>query len=428
MKVFKFGGASVSDAEGVRNLTGIVKKYGKGPLVVIVSAMGKTTNHLEKIYEHSTNGGDVSALINSFANYHRQIVSELLSGDHRINESIDDYVDLLNRNTAASYNDSKRKYDALVSVGELMATEIIAAYFNQDNLPCLWLDAREVIKTSDDYNEAKVIWDLTQIKIHKKIGAVLKDRIVVTQGFIGSTTNGTTTTLGREGSDFTAAIFSGCLDAESMTVWKDVPGILNADPKILPNTLKYNSLSYQEASEMTYYGVKAIHPKTIKPLANKHIPLFVRSFLNPEGEGTTIHAGSEEPHGPAVIFKFEQCLITFQVKDFTFVNEQHLSKLFHIIDELNIRINLMQNSAISISVCMDDMPGKVDKLIERMSESFQIIYHDDLQLITVKNYDLKTTEEISKGREILLEQRTKLNYQIVVKGNLNKPVKDTLDL
>ena len=276
-----------------------------------------------------------------------------------------------------------------------------------------WLDARQYIRTNEDFREAKIDWPLTQKRI-SNLKTHIQSSAIITQGFIGGTVSGFTSTLGREGSDFTAAILANALDAESLTIWKDVPGVLNADPKRNMTTTKYPLLSYQEAAEMTYYGASVIHPKTIKPLADKNIPLLVRSFDYPKEEGTTIHHCELQNLVPAIIFKTGQTLITFKMQDLDFINEKNLSVIFHILDKLNIKISMMQNSAVSFTVCFDDYPNKLDQLLEYLANDFNIRYNRNLTLITVKNYDQPTIDLISKDKEILVEQKTRNTYQIVV--------------
>lgn len=285
---------------------------------------------------------------------------------------------------------------------------------NENNLKAKWMNARDFIITDYNFKEAKINWEQTGKNLNKVIKPMLKDHILLTQGFIGGTPDGEYTTLGREGSDFTAAIIASCLKAHSVTIWKDVPGILNADPKISRKAIKFENLNYHEAAEMTYYGASVIHPKTIKPLANLNIPLLVKSFERPVEKGTSINADDTIESVPSIIFKPNQSLVTFKVKDFTFINENNLSIIFHLLDQLNIKINMMQNSAISFSICVDNQVEKVSELIGSLKNDFEVQHHTGLSLTTVKNYDQETISKVAEGKEILLEQRTKHTYQIVV--------------
>lgn len=416
MRVFKFGGASIKNAEGVRNLGAILKKYGEKPLVVVVSAMGKTTNALEELTRLAFAKKDFQQAFEAIENFHRQIISELIPDQsHRIHTDAAQVLDDLRALLSADQLmlDFDMYYDQVVSKGEILSSIIVSDYLNDQGIRCAWFDAREVIKTDESFREGKVDWIVTENQIKKILSPLLEQYIALTQGFIGSSLTNMATTLGREGSDFSAAIFAYCLDAKSATIWKDVPGILNADPKLIDSTIKFDELSYNEAAEMTYYGAQVIHPKTIKPLANKNIPLLVKSFENPDGEGTIIHQTEHVELPPTIVFKFSQVLISFHVKDLTFIDERNLSVIFHALDRLNIKINVMQNSAVSFSICIDANPQKLEELIRTLQHEFDIHYNEDLTLITVKNYDQKTIDSLSAGKTILLEQKTRNTFQIV---------------
>jgi aspartate kinase len=417
MKVFKFGGASVRSAQAVRNMANIIAAHRQDPLLVVVSAMGKTTNALEDILRLKLKQQDYSTQLQALFSYHLQIVEELFPQPfHPVYNTLDELFNALDKQlqVQAGEEDYNWLYDQVISFGELISTRIIAAWLQESQLACQWLDARAYIHTDSLYREAEVDWAKTRQWIQSELPDRLKENILLTQGFIGQDEKGETTTLGREGSDFTAAIFGYCLPAESVTIWKDVPGILNADPKRIPEAIKYEELSYHEAAEMTYYGASVIHPKTIKPLANKHIPLWVKSFEKPQERGTCIHE-CHSTHSPAIIFKDNQCLISCYVKDFTFINERNLGLIFHTLDKLHIKINMMQNSAISFSVCIDNQEHKVGKLLDELKDEFEVLYNEDLQLITVKNYGSSELEKFSEGKKVLLEQKTRHNYQVVVK-------------
>ena len=416
MKVFKFGGASIKDPKAVRNLGNIILQYQNEPLLVVVSAMGKNTNMLEEVLRLKIAQEEHQDEFRNFIDYHYHISTELFKQeDHPVFLQLEKLEDQLKSILAldfsiGSYN---QHYDQVVSFGELFSSYIVFHYLNEIGMPCQWVDARDYIQTDQRYREGKVDWSVTQNLIKNKLRKEHPQMILVTQGFIAGDGDGNTTTLGREGSDYSAAVFAYCLDSPSVTIWKDVPGVLNADPKSWPETQLFRELSYDEAAEMTYYGALVIHPKTIKPLANKRIPLFVRSFQHSESPGTQIHLCHHPQLPPAVIFKPDQCLISFQVRDFTFINERKLSQIFHLLEELNLKINMMQSSAITFSICMDSLNNKLKTLINSLSHEFEIHYNDHLELITVKNYDHDTIEKVKKGRNILLEQQSRKNYQLL---------------
>jgi aspartate kinase len=415
MKVFKFGGASVKDAAAVRNVAAIVQEY-PAPLLIVVSAMGKTTNALEDVFRLAYAGQNFEPALQAVEQYHRQLTTELFpENQHPV------FIQLQKQFTELrSYlqhlpanGNSDEQYDQVVSQGEIISSLIVYHYLAAQRFPAVWLDCRECICTDDSWREAKVDWPNTEQLIKTKVTPLLQNNILVTQGFLGGTSGNSTTTLGREGSDFSGAIFAYCLQAESLTIWKDVAGFLNADPKYFRHTHKYDEISYQETVEMAYYGASVIHPKTIKPLANRHIPLYVKSFLQPHEAGTVI---TESKHGklvPAFIRKENQCLISFSVRDFTFVSEKNLSAIFHTLAELRFKINLMQNSAISFSVCTDYDAGRLQDLKEQLQELFIIHYNAGLLLYTIKNYTDESINYLITDKEILLEQRTRSTFQVV---------------
>lgn len=414
MKVFKFGGASIKDAAAIKNMSRIIQRYAGEQLLIVVSAMGKTTNALENVVRDRISGKNPLEQINGLHDYHRSICEGLFDSEkHVVFEDLEELFHNIRENTAREYTDPEELYGRIVSYGEIISAMIISHFLGR-NMACKLIDAREFIKTDAGYREANVDWETTCQLVNDKLPEVLYKDIIVTQGFIGSSLSGTTTTLGREGSDFSAAIFAHCLHAESVMIWKDVPGILNADPKIIAGTVKFNELPYNEAAEMTYYGASVIHPKTIKPLALKNIPLWVRSFEDQSEPGTCIHDCFVEKFIPSLIFKENQSLVSFYVRDFTFINEKNLSLIFDTLDSLQIKINMMQNSAISFSICVDSHGDKIEKLIHRLKNNFKILYNENLQLITVKHYDNDTIDLVSTDKKILLEQKTRHNYQIVV--------------
>lgn len=418
MKVFKFGGASVKDANAVRNTSRILQRYtAHERLVIVVSAMGKTTNALEKLLDEFLTHKNYLNTLDEIKSYHLNIVRDLF-GDNQevILRRLE--TTFLQLETAVKQAESNRydeSYDQVVCFGEIISTHIVAEFLQTDGIRCQWLDARDYIKTDTRWREGKVDWVWTEKLISTELLVFMKYKSIVTQGFIGGTVGNQTTTLGREGSDFSAAIFASCLNAESLTIWKDVSGILNADPKLIANTHLYPQLSYTEAAEMTYYGATVIHSKTIKPLANRRIPLYVRSFIDSETLGTCISEVKPEHIVPAIIFKPYQTLISFGVKDFTFITEKNLSTILHELARLNIKINLMQSSAISFSICTDQNSVKLASLKDALQNDFSIHFNENLKLITVKNYDEATIEQVTEQQQVLLEQKTRSTYQIVVR-------------
>jgi aspartate kinase len=413
MKVFKFGGASLKHAGAIRNMASIVKSYSNSPLVVVVSAMGKTTNALESILNSSVKGADYQSEIETLRKYHIQICNELFSTPSHTIEKLDSILEELNKNLQKR-EDYDLAYDQIVSLGEVMSSVIVEHYLASTGLHTQWIDARKYIATNNTFREGKVQWKETGERI-SSLRSTLQEKIILTQGFIGSTNDGLTTTLGREGSDFTAAIFASCLHAESVTIWKDVPGVMSADPKRLPNAVVFVELPFKEAAEMTYYGASVIHPKTIQPLALKQIPLLVKSFDNPTLPGTKIHECRIDKLPPLIVFKENQCLISCKVTDYTFVNEQQMSIIFQALSELDVKINLMQNSAISFSICIDFRENKVMALINKLQSKFEVYYNTGLTLITVKNYDDEAFNTYRKKPGVLIEQSSRSTLQVLLK-------------
>jgi len=420
MKVFKFGGASVKDAASVKNVAGVLSLFRNEPLVVVISAMGKTTNALEKVvHAYFEKDEKLNEYLADVKNYHLQIISGLgFKEGHKIYEALDNaFVEIdwiLEEEPIRGYAFA---YDQVVSQGELISTKIVSAYLAENNFKNEWLDIRDCLITDNTYREGKVNWDLTVKLVKWKVPPMLKENnLVITQGFIGATSENFTTTLGREGSDYTAAILSYCLDAEEMIVWKDVPGVLSADPKFYEDAVKLQEISYLDAIELTYYGATVIHPKTIKPLENKNIPLRVRSFIAPKESGTSISNYTEtKPLVPSFIFKTNQILVSISAKDFSFIAEESLSKIFGLFAAHKVKINLMQNSAISFSVCVDNDPFKIPQLIEALHHDFKVLYNEKLKLITIRHYYPSTLETLIKDKNILLEQRSRHTAQVVMK-------------
>jgi aspartate kinase len=449
LQVYKFGGASVKDAAAILNLCRIVRDFGpQGPLLIVVSAMGKTTNALEEIYDLAYHGRDYSVALEKLENFHLATADELLI-EPDVDEDGDTFHPLqqwLNelRQTLAAVNsdgDYDQQYDQVVSYGELLASQLVfECLYRKNELPVgvqHWscLDARKVIRTNDTWREGKVDWLATQTQIDRFQSdehAHFKNYITVTQGFIGGpepvyfddeNTERTgmrqvyqpTTTLGREGSDYSAAIFAYCLRAESVTIWKDVPGLLNADPKIFPDTVRYPEISYQETIEMAYYGASVIHPKTLKPLADRQIPLRVKSFVDPAAEGTLIHDCQHPPLAPAFIRKTGQVLLSLESKDFAFISEENLEVIFGALAQARLKINVMQNSALSFSVCLDGEPTRLAQAVAALRTQFKVQYNEGLTLFTIKNYTPDSVAQLLEGRTVLLEQRTRSTFQVVVR-------------
>ena len=418
MIVFKFGGASVKDAAGVINLSNIVKKYEGQKLLIVVSAMGKTTNALEKLtkaYVDQTD--DLHTIYIEIKNYHHNILEGLFEPAHPIFDEIaNTFVEIDWMIEDEPHEDYDFIYDQIVSIGELVSTRIIAAYLNKCEIKTQWLDVRGYIHTDNNYREGDVYWDKTKESISQNIPSLLDKGVVVTQGFLGGTSENFTTTLGREGSDYTASIFASCLNAESVTTWKDVPGILNADPKFFADTVKFDKLSYTEAIEMTYYGATVIHPKTIKPLQNSKIPLLVKSFNQPEAAGTVIEeAASTTFEKPVIILKQNQVMLSISAKDYSFISEDHLSDIFKLFAQSHIKINVMQTSALSFTVCFDLVQERFDKLLVRLNQDFRVKYNSDLTLITVRHYKQDALKELIEDKLVLLEQISRNTAQVLVK-------------
>ncbi|MFM7218288.1 MAG: aspartate kinase [Bacteroidota bacterium] len=422
MRVFKFGGASVKDAAAVRNVVSILGMFNKEQLVVVVSAMGKTTNALEAVVHSYVSGdGKWKERLQVVRDYHKEIIDTLgFPKEHAVRTDTErSFVEIEWIAEEAPTRGFNWSYDQIVSQGELLSTTIIHHYLLLQGISNQLLDVRDVLMTDNTYREGKIDWSLSGKLIPEKVSSLFKSSpIVLTQGFIGSTSENFTTTLGREGSDYTAAIFAHCMDAKEMVVWKDVPGILSADPKFYDDAVKLEQLSYRDAIELTYYGATVIHPKTIKPLENKRIPLRVASFMAPEDKGTQVgdFAGTK-PLVPCFIFKSDQILFSISSKDFSFIAEENLSGIFALFAKHRVKINMMQNSAISFSICADNDPMKVPSLVDEISKEFKVLYNEHLRLITVRHYYPSTIEQLTKGKTILLEQRSRQTAQVVIKEN-----------
>ena len=419
MKVYKFGGASVKDAAGVRNIAKIIADSGHKELLVVVSAMGKITDRLEALTHAYLFGlPNTLEIFEEIKRFHFDMLNDLFP-----NHNLPIYDDVTNSFVEIDWLLEEEPsdapdyiYDQIVSIGEIISTKIVAAFLQDGGLQTKWLDARNYIHTDNTYREARVNWEKTAFEIEKNLTPLLEKHIGVTQGFIGSTSENFTTTLGRDGSDYSAAIFSACLNAESLTIWKDVPGVLNADPKWFDETERIPELSYHDAIELAYYGATIIHPKTIKPLQNKSIPLFVRSFLNPDAAGTSITATKNHVPVPSFIFKVNQVLISIFPKDFSFIIEENLSEIFSLFHKHRAKINTMLNSAISFSVSFDYDGIKLESLIKDLSEDYKVKYNTDMELVTIRYYNQQTIDRVTANKNILLEVKSRNTCQIVMRN------------
>jgi aspartate kinase len=415
MRVFKFGGASIKDAESVRNVGNIIKSTLDKNLVVVISAMGKITNLLEALvdaYYYKT--GNTEGILMRLKKFHFNIIEQLFSDEqhlvyHEMNRLFTELRQLLNTESKQNY---PYVYDQFVCFGELLSTKIVSFYLAGAGINNKWEDARNFIKTDTAYTEGKVDWRLTESLIQNRFKE--NGNLIVTQGFIAGTSENSTSTLGREGSDYSAAIIAHCLNAESVTIWKDVSGMLNADPKWFEDTKLIEQLSYQDAVELSYFGATVIHPKTIKPLQNKNIPLYVRSFMKPLEKGTVINALPVTLPIPCFIFKMDQVLISISSKDFSFIVEENLSDIFKMFAEQGIKINTMQNSAISFSVCVDYNERKIDPLIHKLKEHYRVLYNKDIELVTIRHYDQGTISRIIKNKKVILEVKSRNTVQFVL--------------
>lgn len=414
--MFKFGGASVKDADAVRNVAKIVDQYDDKPLVVVISAMGKTTNALELLLKRYFDKEDYLEVFRQVKDFHFQIMDELFP--QRPKQVYDELESLFlslecyfETELSEDYN---YIYDQVVSYGELFSTRIVQAFLVQEGIKSRWIDARNFIITDNRHREGRINWNVTTNLIRSKLEPIVDRMPVLTQGFIGSTPDHHTTTLGREGSDFTAAIFAHTLEAEEVVIWKDVPGVLNADPKRFTNTRLFEHLSYEEAIEMTYYGATVLHPKTIKPLENKDIPLRVRSFLNLDEEGTLVTTRQSKQEVPVIILKRNQLLFSLSTRDYSFIEEQHMSQIFQSAAQVGLKLNVMQKSAISFSFCTDSDERKVSDFMSLLEETFTIEQLPELELLTIRHYTPAVIERMLDGAEVLLEQKTGETIQLVV--------------
>lgn len=426
MKVFKFGGASINNAERIKNIGAIFKSYPDEKILIVISAMGKTTNALEKVAEafHENKNEEALQLFEKIKQDHLIIANQLTGKP--INPvragtggQLTDFfteVEWLLHDKAV--RDFDYYYDQIVSAGELLSSKIVSAFLHSEKIINNWIDVRDIIRTDDNFRDANVDIDFTQAKINEIIQPLFNHtNIVITQGFIGSTDENESTTLGREGSDYTAALFANMMNAESLTIWKDVEGVMNADPKEFSEAKFIDALSYDEIIEMAFYGAQVIHPKTIKPLQNKNIPLHVRCFLKPDAEGTIISNKHVHQLPPVIVVKLDQVLINLITKDFSFVGEKPMVRLYEIFAELKIKPNLTQNAAISMLICIDDLHEKIERLALKASEIFDVQLEKELTLLTIRHYNSDIINKLSKDKIIVLEQKTKDTIQMLMKSS-----------
>ena len=416
MKVFKFGGASVKDAEGVRNVASVIQKKGDYNTLVVISAMGKTTNAIENVIKmYFEDKQNLKTAVEFVLDFHLNIISDLFESEtHPVKKQVlrlfNELTGFMDWNKSPDYN---YVYDQIIGYGELVSTTIVSAYLNEVSVQNTWKDAREVIKTDNYYRTGNVNWALTQELISMQFS---NTGLVITQGFLGSDSNNFTTTLGREGSDYTAAIFAFCLNAESVTIWKDVPGVLNADPRAFNDTQLLNTISYREAIELAFYGASVIHPKTLQPLQKKEIPLHVKSFLNPDAKGTKVTKGiGIEPAIPCFIVKKNQVMIALSSLDFSYIVEENISEIFNLLHLHKMKVDVIQNSAISFSVCFDNKYNKLDELLVKLKAKFRVNCYENVSLYTVRHYNDEAVKQIESEKDIVLKQLTQETIQLVAR-------------
>ena len=416
MRVFKFGGASVKDAEGIKNVYSVLQKVGYEDVLLVVSAMGKTTNALEEVIKnYFEKSEELNSSVQEVKKYHNQILLDLFEDEKNdvfsaVTSLFSELEYFLAHNKSPNYN---FVYDQIVSYGELISTTILSHFMSFMGIKTQWLDVRNFIKTDSNYRDAEVDWELTQKNISKN---VKKKMLNITQGFLGSDENNFTTTLGREGSDYTAGIFAYCLNAESVTIWKDVPGVMNADPRYFENASLLSHISYREAIEMAFYGATVIHPKTLQPLQKKEIPLYVKSFINPILPGTCVSKGLDsEWQIPSFIVKRNQLLISLSSIDFSFIMEENISEIFALFHQFKLKVNLIQNSAISFSVCVEDKFENFKDLNAILSKKFKVEFDENVTLYTIRHFNDKAAETVEKNKTVLLKQVSRETMQIVTK-------------
>ncbi|WP_304140609.1 aspartate kinase [Mesoflavibacter zeaxanthinifaciens] len=416
MRVFKFGGASVKDALGVKNLVSVLEEVGHENTLIVISAMGKTTNAMEVVIgNYFNNQAELQAALQDVIKYHNQIIIDLFENErHAVFNTVktlfEELKAFLKTNKSPDYN---FVYDQVIGYGELVSTTIISAYLNEVGYKNNWIDVRQLIKTDDYYRRANVNWDQTQTNILTHINT---NQLNITQGFLGSDKNNFTTTLGREGSDYTAAIIAYCLNAESVTIWKDVPGVLNADPRYFENAQLLNVISYTEAIELAFYGASVIHPKTLQPLQRKEIPLYVKSFIQPQNNGTVVKKFKGiDPVVPCFILKQNQVLISLSTLDFSYVVEENISEIFNLLSKYKMKVDVIQNSAISFSVCFENNYNNLEPLLLHLKAKFKVTCHDNVSLYTIRHFNEQAIQNLEKGKSVLLKQMYQNTVQIVTK-------------
>ena len=414
MQVFKFGGASTKDADGIKNVANVLQKVGYQNTLIVISAMGKTTNAIEVVINSYFNDkSKLQSSLQEVKKYHNEVILDLFDNEkhpvyEKVSKLFDELRSFFGRNKSPDYN---FVYDQTIGFGELVASTIVSYYFNDIGLTNTWIDAREFIKTDNYYRRANVNWEATQHQITSNFD---RKNLNITQGFISSDANNFMTTLGREGSDYTAAIFAYCLNAESVTIWKDVPGVLNADPRYFENSQLLNQISYREAIELAFYGASVIHPKTLQPLQGKEIPLFVKSFLHPENPGTKVGKGMGiEPNIPCFIVKKDQVLISLSSLDFSYIVEENLSEIFRLLHLYKMKVDVIQNSAISFSVCVDNIYHNLEKLLQHLKAKFKVTCYEGVSLYTVRHYNEDAINTLEQGKNVLLKQLTQETVQMV---------------
>lgn len=416
MKIFKFGGASTRDAHNIENVVSIIKKSGQTDLVVVVSALGKMTNALEVVVSDYFKTGDFSVSLKFVYDFHLEIIRDLFpDSSHRIYSELENVFSEITRFLKLNKSENHAfVYDQTVSQGEILASKIVSAALLKNGIENTWLDVRTCIKTDDTYRDARVNWDETETEI---TGKVLRTGITVTQGFLGAESeNNFTTTLGREGSDYSAAIFAYCLNAEYVVIWKDVPGVLNADPRYFSNTRLLEKLSYKEAIELAFYGASVIHPKTLQPLQRKNIPLYVKSFLNPENPGTFVgNCEALKPNVSCFILKKNLTLISLSALDFNFMMEDHIGDVFKLLHQYQMKVELIQNSAISFSVCISDKFNNLKPLLEKLRENFRVKWNENVTLYTVRHSHPVEIRALAENKKIILKQETQETVQLITK-------------
>ncbi len=420
MKVFKFGGASINTIERIQNTGDIINSFKGEKLLIIISAMGKTTNALEKVVDAFFDGRkeDALRLFEEVKHAHLNTLKYLITLNwQQAEEQLKDFFTevewLLHDKPVRGYD---YYYDQVVCCGELLSTSLVSIYLNERGIINKWVDVRDIVRTDDNFRDAYINWNFTQQKVQADIEPLFNEfDIVITQGFIGATDENESTTLGREGSDFSAAIFANIMNAESQTIWKDVEAVMSADPKEFADATNINALSYREVVEMAYYGAQVIHPKTIKPLENKNIPLYVRSFLNPALPGTVISHKPVHDLPPVIVLKKDQVLMELSSKDFSFVEEKPLSQLHEMYDAIKIRPNLSQSGAIGLLCCLDDKPEKIEKLALAASAIFNVQIQKDLTLLTIRHYTEEKIKELTAGKTIVLLQKTPETIQVLMR-------------